>query len=421
MSFDENYVPLSLKFRPRTWADVVGQEHAIEVLTNSLETGRIFHSYIFDGVAGCGKTSAARIFAMALNCEKLEDNSPCLVCTSCTEALALRNTDILEIDGPSNAGVADVRELRTKVTFSPAHERRVIIIDEVHALTRDAWQALLKLLEEPPSHVVFILATTNPESIPATIHSRSIRLSFRRHTEKNVVERLMHIANRENIGLPESSALLIARFADGQLRDSVTTLEQLHTTSRGRAISPEMVAEALGIVSGTELNTIMTAVLEADAVGLEKAVSNTLERSNEFGMLVRNITDWYRDVLRVKHGAAEVVRRSETDKVLLARFAEAMNFAQLDAALRLTWEMSTRVRFTSSMPKTFFLTGLYQLMYMKEMEELPQVAGPPAPVHSAIPTATTAVNAGGASVTFASNGGTTAAMEEELKRLTQNS
>lgn len=393
-STQSDYQPLPLKYRPRTWDDVVGQKHAVAILRNTLTGGRVFSSYIFSGVAGCGKTTSARAFAMSLNCENLQDANPCLECISCTSALKFQNPDIVEIDGPSYSGVSHMRELKERAIYAPQFSKRVFIIDEVHALSRDAFQALLKLLEEPPSHVVFIMATTEPEKIPATIHSRSIRLDFRRHTERDVLDRLLHIATLESLDLEEEAALLIARYADGQLRDSITVLDQLAVAHPATSLTPELVAKELGIVSGTELHTIMDGVIQQDAVKLEEAVMATLERSTEFGMIVRAISDWYRDALRLKAGAAAVIRRSQSDRELLEKYAALLDFSHLTKALNICWEMADKVRFSGSNPRTFFLTGLYRLMLLKELtdeetqgppEELPQqvAVAPPEPSPSA--------------------------------------
>ncbi len=371
-----DYQPLPLKFRPRTWDDVVGQSHAVSVIRNSLTGGRIFSSYIFAGTAGCGKTTSARAFAMSLNCENLVNANPCLECISCTEALRGRNPDILEIDGPSNSGVADTRDIRERAIYAPQFKKRVFIIDEAHSLSRDAFQALLKILEEPPPHVVFIMATTEPAKIPATIHSRSIRLDFRRHTEHDVVDRLLYIASQENLSLPEEAALLIARYSDGQLRDSITVLDQLAVSNPGATFSTDLVAEVLGIVSGTELHSIMDAIIRHDALGLEHAISATLERTTEFGVIVRAITEWYRDALRLKEGAGSAVRRSNSDTDLLEIFASSLDHTQLSSALRICWDLSDKVRFSGNNPRTFFLTGLYRLMLLTD-SPTEDISGPP--------------------------------------------
>jgi DNA polymerase-3 subunit gamma/tau len=385
-----DYEPLPLKYRPRDWTDLVGQEHAVLVLRKSLEDGRVFHSYIFCGVAGSGKTSAARIFAMALNCEKQENGNPCLECNSCTSALAFKNPDVVEIDGPSHGSVAHVRDLRQRGLYSPTYEKRVFIIDEVHSLSRDAFEALLKILEEPPSHVVFILATTNPEKIPATIHSRSITLDFRRHTESDVNARLRYVAESEGVDLTPDAAEIISRYADGSLRDSLTHLDQLVTAHGSVELTADLCAQTLGVVSGTELLSIMEKVLARDAPGLERVLLTTLERTTEFGLVVRAITDWYRDVLRYQMGAD--VQRSGSENDLIASFADVMNPTTVEQAIKVTWEMADRVKYSSSAPRTFFLTGLYRLMMLTDGTVMPQpdsAVPPPADERVPVPTQAT--------------------------------
>lgn len=410
----EIYEAFPRKYRPRTWSDLVGQSHAVRVLRRSIVDDRIFHSYIFAGTAGSGKTSAARIFAMSLNCEgelgeypALNDGSPCLRCTPCIEGLKGRNSDILEMDGASHGNVEDIRDLKERAVYSPMGKRRVFIIDEVHALSSSAFQALLKLLEEPPAHVVFVLATTDPEKIPATIQSRSITLEFRRHTEADILSRLSYVGEKEGIITDESSLALISRFADGSLRDSLTVLDQLNTSHPGEAITADLVSQVLGIISSTELADLMRAVIGRDAPALEERVMGILERTTEFASITRALTDWYRDVLRTKYGAIGYARRTESESALLNTFAENMELQAIDQAIKITWEMSERVRFSSSNPRTFFLTGLYRLMLLQEQT---LVSLPPQADAQELPSHVEEVKP-------AVEAMSTSSLEEELRRL----
>lgn len=367
----EEYVPLPLRYRPRVWKDLVGQDHAAAVLVKAIKNDRIFSTYVFAGTRGSGKTSAARIFAMSLNCENRVEDEPCLECVSCTAAITLKNPDIVEMDGASHGQIEHVRDLQQQAMYSPQFNRRVFIIDEAHALSRPAAQALLKILEEPPRHVVFILATTNPEMLPATIISRATKLDFRRHTETNVSARLEQVIELEGVQVEPEAIQLISRYADGALRDALTVLDQLLTSYEGEVITAELVANVLGVVSGTELHSIMDAVLRSEAPALEAAVDSTLARTTEFGMIVRAVTDWYRDVLRFKAGASSYVRRSDSDVALLGEFAKRMEYDQLNGAMRICWDMADKVRYSSTNPRTFFLTGLYRLMLLSYEEASP--------------------------------------------------
>src|SRR5215510_6064773 len=223
---------LTLKYRPQVFADLVGQEHVTRVLTAALESGRVAQAFLFTGARGVGKTTSARILAKALNCENRRSAEPCGVCSSCTEIAAGVSLDVLEIDGASNRGIADVQQLRENVRFAPTGGRhRVVIIDEVHQLSGDAFAALLKTLEEPPAHLVFIFATTDPQKLPDTIRSRTQRFDFARVQIRRVADRLLEIQKREaadadgvRFELTDGAALLIAHKGEGSMRDAVSAL-----------------------------------------------------------------------------------------------------------------------------------------------------------------------------------------------------
>jgi DNA polymerase-3 subunit gamma/tau len=238
---------LTLKYRPQVFADLVGQEHVTAVLARALETKRIAHAYLFTGARGVGKTTSARILAKALNCERrasgeLKGPDPCNTCTSCVEITSGVSLDVSEIDGASNRGIADVQALREKVRFSPTGGRyRVSIIDEVHQLSNDAFAALLKTLEEPPPHLVFIFATTDPQKLPDTIRSRTQRFDFARVPIRRVADRLLEIQKRETADpegvkfqLTDGAALLIAHKGEGSMRDAVSALDQVVSAGEPR-------------------------------------------------------------------------------------------------------------------------------------------------------------------------------------------
>src|SRR6185436_16632477 len=250
---------LTLKYRPQVFADLIGQDHVSLVIGRALESGRVAHAYLFTGARGVGKTTSARILAKALNCERrksgeLKGPDPCNQCVSCREITSGVSLDVAEIDGASNRGIADVQALREKVRFAPTGgHNRVVIIDEVHQLSGDAFAALLKTLEEPPPHLVFIFATTDPQKLPDTIRSRTQRFDFARVPTRKVADRLLEIQKREaadeggvKFTLSDGAAILIARKSEGSMRDAVSALDQV--VSAGEAdIGEELVGRVLGI------------------------------------------------------------------------------------------------------------------------------------------------------------------------------
>ena len=221
-----SYQALYRKYRPQTFSDVVGQEHITETLKNELSAGKVTHAYLFTGTRGTGKTSTAKILAKAVNCLNPKNGDPCLECESCLSVANGENTDIVEIDAASNNSVDSIRELRDQVNFAPASSKyRVYIIDEVHMLTISAFNALLKTLEEPPEHVIFILATTEVHKLPATILSRCQRFDFRRIDPERICERIQYIAGKEGLTVTDGAASLIAAAADGGMRDALSILD----------------------------------------------------------------------------------------------------------------------------------------------------------------------------------------------------
>ncbi len=260
-----SYLVLARKYRPLVFADVVGQEHVTRPLMNALRIGRVAHAYLFAGARGVGKTTVARILSMALNCQAEKENPPCGQCESCVEISAGQAIDVFEIDGASNRGIEEVRELRETVKYLPSKgSYKVYIIDEVHMLTTAAFNALLKTLEEPPAHVVFIFATTEPHKVPATILSRCQRYDFKRITLKEIVSRLEYIAAREDIQISPVSLRAIARESEGSLRDALSLLDQVVAFS-GTDVADEDVVEALGLIDRALISGTAGALLSGEA------------------------------------------------------------------------------------------------------------------------------------------------------------
>ncbi|MGH7844796.1 MAG: DNA polymerase III subunit gamma/tau, partial [Candidatus Binatia bacterium] len=251
-----SYLVLARKWRPLRFEDVAGQEHITRILVNAIRADRIAHAYLFSGIRGVGKTTAARILAKALNCVEGPTADPCNQCDRCQEISRGSSIDVYEIDGASNRGIDEVREIIENVRYQPAKSRfKIYIIDEVHQVTKDAFNALLKTLEEPPPFAKFILATTEPHRLPETILSRCQRLDFRRIAVREIVHRLKQIAEAENLRIAEGALLLIAREADGSMRDAQSLLEQVLSyagpaAGQGQAhqeIDERMLGDILGI------------------------------------------------------------------------------------------------------------------------------------------------------------------------------
>ncbi|MBW1709837.1 MAG: DNA polymerase III subunit gamma/tau [Deltaproteobacteria bacterium] len=260
-----SYLVLARKYRPLVFTDVVGQEHVTRPLINALKIGRVAHAYLFSGTRGVGKTTVARLLSMALNCQTETDQPPCGHCDTCNEISSGQAIDVFEIDGASNRGIDEVRELRETVKYLPSKGSfKVYIIDEVHMLTTQAFNALLKTLEEPPAHVVFIFATTEPHKVPATILSRCQRYDFKRIALKEIVGRLEKIAATEGIEISTGSLRIIARESEGSLRDSLSLLDQVIAFS-GTEVSDESVVEALGLIDRALISGAVKALLSGNA------------------------------------------------------------------------------------------------------------------------------------------------------------
>jgi len=294
-----SYTALYRKYRPETFSDVVGQEHITEILKSELASGKIFHAYLFTGTRGTGKTSCAKILAKAVNCLSLKDGDPCCECESCRAISNGEVMDIVEIDAASNNGVDNIRTLREQVNFTPASAKyRVYIIDEVHMLTLGAFNALLKTLEEPPKHVVFVLATTEVHKLPATILSRCQRFDFKRIEQEKICERIKYIASLENFTITDEAASMIATIADGGMRDALSILDLC--VSAGSEITEEVVASSCGIAGNEYLISLADYIKNQD---IEKALLLTDKLYNSSVDMLRlldNLISHYRNLLMIK-------------------------------------------------------------------------------------------------------------------------
>lgn len=290
------YQALYRKWRPKTFADVVGQEHITETLQRQVAEGRLSHAYLFTGTRGTGKTTCAKILARAVNCEHPENGNPCNRCPSCLGIESGRLLDVVELDAASNNGVDSVRALRDEAIYSPAQvKKRVYIVDEVHMLSTPAFNALLKILEEPPEHLMFILATTELHKVPATILSRCQRFAFRRILPQDIVSRLNYIAGQEHIDLKEDGAALLARLSDGALRDALSLLDQCAAV--GGAIDANAVLDALGLAGNVQTAQLMSLILTRDTRGALALLGKLYDGGKDVGAVLGELSTLARELL----------------------------------------------------------------------------------------------------------------------------
>ncbi|MDR2934298.1 MAG: DNA polymerase III subunit gamma/tau, partial [Candidatus Adiutrix sp.] len=319
-----SYLVLARKYRPQTFADLVGQEQVSRSLKNALATGRVAHAYLFTGPRGVGKTTAARLLSMSLTCLAEDPLArPCGHCENCLEIQNGQAVDVIEVDGASNRGINEIRELRETVKFLPAKSRaKVYIIDEVHALTKDAFNALLKTLEEPPAHVVFIFATTEAHRMPATILSRCQRYDFRRIQAADIAKRLAQVAELENIPAEPEALDIIARQAEGGLRDSLSLMDQAIALGRG-AITAEDVRQGLGLIDPALVGRIMESILEGRAGQAVAAVDEAYRHGCDFKNLALKLLEYSRGLalIKVDRRNADLLNLTETEAGNLAAAA----------------------------------------------------------------------------------------------------
>ena len=314
---EKKYEVLARKYRPRQFAEVVGQQHVTQTLVNAIERKRIAQAYLFVGPRGVGKTTIARILAKALNCEKGPTATPCDTCDSCKQIAAGGHLDVLEIDGASNNGVDQVRDLRDSVRYAPARgPYKIYIIDEVHMLSIGAFNALLKTLEEPPEHVKFIFATTEPQKVPATILSRCQRFDLRRIATRDMVSHLAMISKAEKVSIDEAALLAVARGAEGGLRDAESALDQLMTFC-GKEITEANVLSVFGLVSWKSLEQLVEALLRGDLAGLLRLVAELDEAGKDLQRLTAEVLEYLRNLLVMAHAADVLGERELADAQLV--------------------------------------------------------------------------------------------------------
>jgi len=292
-----SYVVFARKYRPQDFDGVVGQEIITTTLKNAIKSGRIAHAYLFTGPRGIGKTSTARIFAKSLNCKTGPTVSACGECTSCIEITAGTSLDVIEIDGASNRGIDEIRELRENVKFAAINGKfKIYIIDEVHMLTQEAFNALLKTLEEPPMHVKFIFATTQPHKVPSTILSRCQRFDFRRISTNKIIEKLKEIAKAETLNVSDEALLTITRASEGCLRDAETILDQLSSFNAG-SIDKSDVSLALGMIERDTFFAASDCIANKDSAGALKLINHLVSEGKDLDQFIFNLIEHMRNIL----------------------------------------------------------------------------------------------------------------------------
>lgn len=371
-----DYIVTARKWRPTRFADVVGQEHVTQTLRNAVQSGRLHHAYIFNGPRGVGKTTTARILAKVLNCRNLQpDSEPCNECDSCREISSGRSMDVIEIDGASNNSVDDIRKLRENAKYPPSGGKyKMYIIDEVHMLSTSAFNALLKTLEEPPRHLIFVFATTEPHKVPATILSRCQRFDFRRMQIQDIVEHLSYIASKENIEIDEESLAIIAKKGDGSMRDSQSIFDQV-VSFCGMTIKYERVNEALNLIDQDFFFTISKAIYQHDIPTILEISRQVFLRGYDLQECLSGLTEHFRNLLTVL--ATGNTKLIATSKAYWDRYEkEAAHFTQADVLQMMSLLVATEQALKYSVqPRIRFEFALIQMSKMDTAVEISALLG----------------------------------------------
>jgi DNA polymerase-3 subunit gamma/tau len=380
------YTVLARKWRPLLFDDVVGQDVVVQTLKNAIQHDRVAHAYLFNGSRGTGKTTVARILARALNCENGPAPDPCGTCGTCTQILQGTSLDVLEIDGASTRGIDDVRRLREDVKLSPTGGRKkVYIIDEVHMLTSQAFNALLKTLEEPPPHVVFVLATTDPQKMPDTILSRCQRFNFTRIRPDDAVARLREVVDGENVNMSDDALRLLARRSGGALRDALGFLDQVLATGAD-PIDTSTVENTLGLVGGENYAELVSALVGRDPGRALAHVGEVHRAGHDVEFFVQGLLDLLRNMMIVKsvRDGGDILDLSTEEMARLEALAEPIELGDALRLIRMTVEIADSLR-TSEYPWVHLEIGVVEMASLDRVAEIGalisamQAGGPPDP------------------------------------------
>jgi DNA polymerase III subunit gamma/tau len=371
-----SYQVLARKYRPQRFSEVIGQEHVTRTLRNAIEQGRIAHGYIFSGHRGIGKTTVARILAMALNCRSAEKPvaEPCGVCDACVEIRGGNSVDVIEIDAATNRGIDEIRELREAARYRPARDRyKIYILDEAHQITDAAFNALLKTLEEPPGHVIFMLATTQPEDIPQTIRSRCQHFSFRAVSFDQIVSQLHDLCTRENIVAEEDALALLAEAGDGSMRDALSLLDQAIASSQG-PLTGECIRGLIGVAPSGTLEEILKAVAGSDSQAILKIADRLLTEGQNPVPFTRQLVHFLRNALvsKVSGPNSSLLQMSSDERNRISRIAELFSEEDLMRHLQIMLRTHAELGYRQEQ-RLHFELGLLKLAHAQRLLPIEQL------------------------------------------------
>jgi DNA polymerase III subunit gamma/tau len=361
-----SYLVLARKYRPQTFEEVIGQDHITRTLANAISSDRVAHAILFSGPRGTGKTTVARILAKTMNCKKGPAPIPCNECRSCNEITSGRAVDVYEIDGASNNSVDQIRELRENVRYMPAHSLyKIYIIDEVHMLSKSAFNALLKTLEEPPSHVMFIFATTEPNKIPITILSRCQKHDFRRISLESISKHMSTLCSKEGIDIKNESLELIAREADGSMRDALSLLDQVMACLEG-TITNDRIVDILGVIDRKNLFAISSAIISGNVSAILDILDDIYVHGHDMKKLYSDLVEHFRNLLVVKMGnkISKLVDLPAHEIDLMANQVKDISEAYLNQLFNILFNEETTIGF-SAQPKLALEMAFIKMFQIK--------------------------------------------------------